>query len=152
MRISPWILLAMVAATGCAHQPCAYVVTGSKAADANTATFLAGILERQGHQVAAIDRDKGEILTCWDNPKYLLRDTDDLDDETLFLRYHVQVRPGDNHVFVTAEAQRCVQFGAVITRMEVRSECSGMRYVSGTQQRAIERLGQGLAASLAGKG
>lgn len=152
MRIRRWIFVAVVAGTGCAHQPCAYVFTNTKPADANTVIFLAGTLEHQGHQVAAIERDKGEILTCWEDTRYRFHDTDDLEDETIFLRYHIQIRPGDNQVSVTSEAQRCVQFGAIITRMEVRSECYQMTYIFGTQQRATERLGQGLAASLGGTG
>jgi hypothetical protein len=123
-----------------------------KPADADTIVFLAETLEHEGHHVAAIDRDKGEILTYWENTRYRFHDTDDLDDETIFLRYRVQVRPGDNQVSVTSEAQRCVAFGAVIARMEVRSECSEMRDVFGTQQRATERVGQDLAASLGGPG
>lgn len=152
MRISRWILVAVVAGSGCAHQPCAYVFTDTKAADANTVTILAGTIEHQGHQVAAIDRNKGEVLTYWEDTRYRVRDNDDLDDETIFLRYRVQVRAGENQVSVTSEAQRCVEFGAVITRTEVRSECSKMSYVFGTQQRATQRFGQGLAASLRGGG
>jgi len=152
MRISRSIFIAIVAGTGCAHQPCAYVFTGITPADANTVIFLAETLEHQGHHVATIDRDKGEILTYWEDTRYRVHDTDDLDDETIFLRYRVRVRLGGNQVRVTSEAQRCVSFGAVITRAEVRSECSKMSYVFGTQQRATERVGQGVAASLGGTG
>ena len=152
MRISRWIFVAVVAGTGCAHQPCAYVFSSTKPARANAVAFLAGTLEHQGHQVAAIERDEGEILTYWENTRYRLRDTDDLEDETIFLRYRVQVRPGDSQVSVTSEAQRCVQFGAVITRMEVRSAMlhDEVRRRDATARYRTARTG--LAASLGGTG
>ncbi len=153
MKIAHWILLAAVAGVGCAHPPRAYVFNNSKPADRNTVSVLAGSLERQGHQVAAIDREKAEILTYWEDTKYRFRETDDLEDETnIFLRYHVQLRQADNQVSVSAEAQRCVPYRAVITRTEVQSTCIKMDRIFGTQQQAVERLGQILAASLGGAG
>lgn len=152
MRISRWMLVAVVGAS-CAHQPFAYVVTSAKAADAETVGFLAQTVENQGHRVAVIDREKGEILTFWEDTKYRDHEADDFEDESaIYVRYHVQVRPGDARVSVTSEAQRCVPYRAIITRTEVRSECSKMTYVFGPQQPATERLARGLAASLGGSG
>jgi hypothetical protein len=152
MKITRWIILAAVAGTGCAHPPRAYVFNTQPKADA--VAVLAGSLARQGHQVAAIDRQKAEIVTYWEDTRYRFRETDDLEDETnIFLRYHVQVRQGDNQVTVSAEAQRCVPYRAVVTPAEVLSTtCIKMTKIFGTQQQAVERLGQVLAASLAGAG
>lgn len=151
MKSTRWMILAAVAGTGCAHPPRPYVFNTQPKADA--VAVLAGSLSRQGHQVAAIDRQKAEIVTYWEDTRYRFRETDDLEDETnIFLRYHVQVRQGDNQVTVSAEAQRCVPYRAVVTREQVLSTCIKMTKIFGTQQQAVERLGQVLAASLAGAG
>jgi hypothetical protein len=150
MNASRWILLAALAGAGCAHAPREYVFDSPKPISRSTAEVLAGSLAHQGHQVAAVDPDKGEILTYWEDTRYRFRETDDQEDETsVFLRYRVQFRPGDSHVTVSAEAQRCVPYRAVVTRTEVQSTCIKMDRIFGTQQRAVEQLGQSLAASLA---
>ena len=153
MRIGRWIFVAVIAGTGCAHQPFTYVFTSTKATATNTVAFLAATLESQGHRVAAIDREKGEILTYWEDTKYRDHEADDFEEETaIYVRYHIRVRTGDGQVSVTSEAERCVPYRAVITRTEVRSQCDTLTYIFGPQQPATERLGQRLAASLDGTG
>jgi hypothetical protein len=100
-----------------------------------------------------IDSERAEILTYWEDTRYRFRETGDQEDETnIFLRYRVQLVPGDKQVTVTAEAQRCVPYRAVITRTEVLSTCVKMDRIFGTQQRTVDQLGQTLAASLGGAG
>ena len=91
MKITRWMILAAVAGTGCAHPPRPYVFNTHPKADA--VSVRRRLPSRQGHQVAAIDRQKAEIVTYWEDTRYRFRETDDLEDETnVFLRYHVQVR------------------------------------------------------------
>jgi hypothetical protein len=153
MRISRWIFVTVLAGTSCAHQPFTYVFISTKVADADTVALLADTLEKQGHRVATVDRQKREIVTYWEDTKYRDHEADDFEDETaVYLRYRIQVRSSDGQVSVTSEAQRCVPYRAVITRTEVRSECEKMTYLFGPQQPATERLGSRLAASLGGTG
>ena len=149
MKVFRLILLAAVVATGCAHPAQPYVLNNAKGGDA--VMIVAKSLVRQGHKLAFVDRKNTELVTYWEDTKYRFRETDDLEDETnIFLRYHVQFREHDNQIRVTAEAQRCVPYDAKITETEVVSTCIKMNGILGTQQRLVERLGQSLAASLAG--
>ena len=149
MKVARLILLAAVVATGCAHPAQPYVLNNAKGGDA--VMIVAKSLVRQGHKLAFVDRKNTELVTYWEDTKYRFRETDDLEDETnVFLRYHVQFHEHDNQIRVTAEAQRCVPYRAEIKGTEVLSTCIKMDRIFGTQQRAVERLGQSLAASLAG--
>jgi hypothetical protein len=147
------MLFAILAGTGCAHAPRAYVFNhDAKPAD-QTIALVAGSLSRQGHQVATIDRQNAEIVTTWEDTRYRFRETDDLEDETdVFLRYRVQLKAANNQISVTAEAQRCVPSRAVVARTQVLSTCVKMNRIFGTQQQAVDRLGQTLAASIGGSG
>jgi hypothetical protein len=105
--------------------------------------------------VSAVDRRGAEVVTYWENTGYRYRETEDLEDETtIFLRFHVDVRPtsGGEEVSVRAEAQRCVADRAVVTRSEVRSTCIRMERLLSTHQRTVDELGRRLAASLASPG
>lgn len=149
MNVSRWVLLTVLAGTGCAHPPQPYVFNNPKGGDA--VLVVAKALVRQGHRLAFVDRQNVELVTYWEDTKYRFRETDDLEDETnVFLRYHVQFRDHDNQIRVTADAQRCVPYRAEIRPTEVISTCIKMNGIFGTQQRAVETLGQNLAAALAG--
>jgi hypothetical protein len=149
MKIARWTLLAAVVGTGCTHPPQPYVFNNTKGSDA--VSLVAKSLVRQGHRLAFVDHKNAEVVTYWEDTKYRFRETDDFWDGTnVFLRYHVQFREQDNQIRVTADAQRCVPTQAEITQTEVISTCYKMDKIFGTQQRAVERLGQSLAASLAG--
>lgn len=154
MKLSRSILvvLSTVAVTGCAHPPRPYVFNTSKQSG-DPFAILASSLSRQGHRISAVDRGNAEIVTYWEDTGYKFRETDDLEAQTtIFLRYRVQVGQSDNRVSVRAEAQRCVPSDAVITRERVESTCIRMDKIFGTQQQAVDRLGQSLAASLSGAG
>ena len=115
----------------------------------------AASLAQQGHAVSSVDRHHATITTYWEDTGYRYRETDDLEDETtIFLRYHVDVRPGaaGQQVSVSAEAQRCVPYRAVITRTEVVSTCVKMSGLLPTQQRTVDEVGRRLASSLVGPG
>jgi hypothetical protein len=149
MKFSRWILLAALAGAGCAHPPQPYVFKNPKGGDA--VMVVAKAIVRQGHRLAFVDRQNLELVTYWEDTKYRFRETDDYWDGTnIFLRYHVRFREHDNQIQVTAEAQRCVPQQAEITKTDVISTCIKMNRIFGTQQRAVERLGQSLAASLTG--
>lgn len=154
MRASHSILLAVVLGAGCAHPPRAFTFT-APATGVATVDRVAASLARQGHSVSAVDRRGAEVTTYWEDTGYRYRETDDLDDQTtIFLRFHVDLRPatGGQEVSVRAEAQRCVPSRAVITRSEVLSTCVKMDRLLVTHQRTVDELGRRLAASLAGPG
>ena len=149
MKVTRWIVLAALAGTGCAHPPQPYVFNNPKGGDA--VLVVAKSLVRQGHRLAFVDRQNSELVTYWEDTKYRFRETDDLEEETnIFLRYHVRFSEHPNQISITAEAQRCVPTQVEITKTDVSSTCIKMDRIFGTQQRAVERLGQSLAASLAG--
>ena len=149
MKISRWILLAILTGAGCAHPPRPYVFNNPKGGDA--VMVVAKAIVGQGHRLAFVDRQNSELVTYWEDTKYRFRETDDYWDGTnIFLRYHVRFSEHENQIQVTAEAQRCVPQQAEITKTDVLSTCIKMNRIFGTQQRAVERLGQSLAASLAG--
>lgn len=149
------ILFGLLLGAGCAHPPRAYTFTTPSAAAPTTFDRVAVSLAKQGHPVSGVDRHSAEITTYWEDTGYRYRETDDLEDETtIFLRYHVDVRPmnGQQQVSVSAEAQRCVPYRAVITKNEVRSTCIKMDKLLVTHQRTVDELGRRLAASLVGPG
>lgn len=154
MRTGHSILLAVLLGAGCAHPPRTFTFT-TPSPDGATVDRVAASLARQGHSVSAVDRRGSEVTTYWENTGYRYRETNDLEDETtVFLRFHVDVRPatGGQEVSVRAEAQRCVPSRAVITRTEVISTCIKMNRLLVTHQREVDELGRRLAASLAGPG
>jgi hypothetical protein len=154
MRASHSILLAAVLGMGCAHPPRAFTFT-TPAPGSATVDRVAASLARQGHSVSAVDRRGSEVTTYWEDTGYRYRETDDLEDETtIFLRFHVDVRPatGGQEISVRAEAQRCVPSRAVVTRSEVLSTCIKMNRLLATHQWEVDELGRRLAASLAGPG
>jgi hypothetical protein len=154
MKTSQLILLAAVLGAGCAHPPRAFTFT-TPAPGVASVDRVAASLARQGHPVSAVDRRGSEVTTYWEDTGYRYRETDDLEDETtVFLRFHVDVRPasGGQEVIVRAEAQRCVPSRAVITRSEVLSTCIKMNRLMATHQREVDELGRRLAASMTGPG
>lgn len=152
MKCPRWILLGAIAAgTGCAHPPRPYTFDAATQAGADPVKVIATSLARQGHPVVAVDRQKGELLTDWEDTGYRFRETDDQEDTTnIFLRYHIQVSPAGRQVTVSADAQRCVPYRP--SRAEILATCIPMERIFATQQRSVERLGQTLAASLGGAG
>lgn len=151
MKVTHWILFAALAGAGCAHAPRPYVFTSDARPADQVVSTLAQALTRQGHQVAEMDARHGQLVTLWEDTHYRFRETDDLEDETsVFVRYHVQLDPVDRHVSVVAEAQRCVPYRAIVTPNGMQSTCVKMDRIFTTQQRAVDQLGQALAASLAG--
>ncbi|MEP6652348.1 MAG: hypothetical protein ABJA82_03260 [Myxococcales bacterium] len=155
MKTTHSILFTLLLGAGCAHAPRPYTFTARSSGAEATVEKVAASLVRQGHPVSGVDRRSAQITTYWENTGYRYRETDDLEDETtVFLRYHVDVRPvnGQQQVTVSAEAQRCVPYRAVITKKEVLSTCINMDKLLVTHQRTVDELGRRLAASLVGPG
>jgi hypothetical protein len=152
MNASRIALLGLLLGAGCAHAPQPFTFTTT--APAPTAIDrVAASLAREGHAVSAVDRRAATVTTYWQDTGYRYRETADLENETnIFLRLHVAVRPtaAGSEVTISAESQRCVSSGAVVTRDAVISTCVKMNRLVTRHQRSLDDLGRKLSASVAG--
>lgn len=150
--MGPLLLLALPLSlgVGCAHPTRSYVFT-VPAGDTHLLDRLAQRLEEDGHQVGRIDRSRQEILSGWENTHYRFRETPDMEHETtIFLRYRVRLlaEGQETRASLEAEAQRCAADSAYVTPLGVQGTCVPMKRLFPTQQKAVDQLGEHLAAAV----
>jgi hypothetical protein len=146
---SPLVLVLGLAA--CGHSPRPYTFDTPRP-NGEALDLLARGLQQDGHQISRVDKQRGEIVTYWENTGYRFRETDDLEHETtIFLRYHVSVAGtgDDRRVSLTADVQRCAADSAMITPREVIGTCLKMDVILPSHQKVLDELGQHLSGTLA---
>jgi hypothetical protein len=152
MKIAHASAIALLLGTAaCGHTPRAFTFDTPRG-NPEVLNLLAKGLQEDGHKISHVDRQRGEIITYWENTGYRFRETDDLEHETtIFLRYHVSVAPKDNEhrISLTADVQRCAADSAMITPREVIGTCLKMDVILPTHQKVLDKLGQHLSGSLA---
>src|SRR4029079_15767746 len=116
MKLVPIFAVALLLGTACGHVPRPYTFDPPAPGD-RALNLLASGLRADGHRISRIDRQRGEIVTYWEDTGYRFRETDDLEHETtIFLRYHVTVgsKDGGGRASLTADVQRCAADSAMI--------------------------------------
>jgi hypothetical protein len=152
MKIAHAIAIAVLLGTAaCGHTPRPYTFDTARSND-EALNLLARGLQEEGHKISRVDRQRGEIVTYWENTGYRFRETEDLEHETtIFLRYHVSLARQNNEekISLTADVQRCAADSATITSREVIGTCLKMDVILPSHQKVLDRLGQHLSGTLA---